>query len=434
MSKDEYSDLSYNASKLRNSKSNTADKPTTQELDINQSRKRTESIGKLKDKSGRSSSAKIRQFSKVLNELAPIFSKEKQASNDTFKSRILSRIKEQKELVDLLSLAWGLDNTKLTDRLVISQISKSMSIMLVNEEQAFTKEEILLIGDAISKIHGSKQVFGEIIEDELISTDILVNIKSAMLEPSIILKTTLEDLLICDSEQKSLLSLLHKASYKLAKDIAFNWDKEAIIEDRESLFINVLSSAAQNVNVTIRKNIVESLNSQPVILDNKIIWGWLENLNKEILNNDMGYLNHPELDIYWLKDQLATIIISRLKDIECIFFTNEQRHKIWGYFIKQFEYLMISSWKQCSEEKMNEINDALINMSEEEQNKMMESEEFLKPMEIKDIFQKFYDDSIDILSLKEINLNLESIINDSSNNFAMFWGLSDAVCKIRLIK
>ena len=441
MSNEDYTDISFNNIKERPASGNSGDSPIIKEGERSKqtrfsAKKKQLSSMDNKKKAERRESAKVRQFIRILDEVSPIFSEIKSrtsGNSEEFQSELLKAFKNQKEIIESLSIAWGLSSSIMEQRIVISHISKNISnIISQGKEFNFTKDDILSMGYSISDIHKDKAVFGELLEDELISSDLLVNIKAAMIEPSIKLGKLLDDLLVNDDEKRKIYKEFHRITYDLSKDIAFNWDKEAVIEDRESLFVSVINSCSDVVFTTLKKSISSIMKNEPIVLETSLVWSWMSSLNKEILNNDMGYLSHPEMDIYWLKNQLATLIISRVQDIECLYFSASEKNIIHSYYLSIFEQDMVLSWKEESEKKLSEINKKVENTPEEEMEKLLKSEEFLAPMEIRSLFKNFYKRTEKRISLFDLGLNFEELKRESSRNFAIFWGLSNAICKLRI--
>ena len=381
-------------------------------------------------------SAKLSQFVKVLHELNPMFSSVKklsQGNDEKFKKDISEAFKNQKELVETLALSWGLTESKINDRFIISHISKSVSELLSNGEiSSFTKDDALIIGKCISEIHNDKLIFGELLESSLISEDVVVNIKAAMMEPSVKLGKLMDDLMVSKIEQQKIYYLFHNITYELSQDLAFNWDRHALVSDRESLFVNIMSCCADVVITSLKEHIVEILAQDSIVLEQSIIWSWMGELNKKIIENDMGYLHCSDTDIYWLKDQLATLMISRLNDIECPFFNNLEKNLIQGYFLNIFEKALIESWEEEAEKKMSELQSIINKTPEDEHEELFKSEEFRRPMELKGLFNRFSNKTKINLSLIESGFDEEKVKRVSSKNFAMFWGLSNAVCKLRV--
>lgn len=393
-------------------------------------------ILKNRANSERRESAKLSQFVKVLGEVNPLFSKIKEETKgdfSAFKTLLTKAFTNQKELVEALAISWGLSESKINDRIIISHISKSVSNLISgNQDIKFNKDEALIIGKCISEIHKDRLVFGELLEEDLISEDVIVNIKAAMLEPSVKLGELMDDLMIDKIEQKKIYHAFHQTTYELSQDIAFNWDKEALVQDRESLFINVMSCCADVVLASLKEHIIEILNSESVVLEQSIIWSWMNDLNKVIIDNDMGYLDCSETDIYWLKDQLATLMISRLNDIECNQFKSSEKSQIRGYFLDIFEKAMIESWKEESDKKFTDMSKRVEDTPEKEREALLTSEEFMRPMELTGVFARFRNKTNMKFSLIDSGLDVSKVKRVSSKNFAMFWGLSNAVCKLRV--
>jgi hypothetical protein len=439
MSEDNYTDLSYN--NVNNEDHDVSNDPF-ESVDNKESkfsgRKKVSGTSILKNRinSKRRESAKLRQFVSILSETSPLFTEIKNISSgdeESFKEMIINAFKSQKEIVEMLSTAWGLNSSVLEQRIVISHISKSVSKLISKgNEVNFSKEEILLIGKAISDIHRNRDTFGELLDQDLISSDVLVNIKAAMLEPSVSLGRMMSELKIHESEKKIIYQEFHEITYELSQDIAFNWDKDAVIEDRESLFVNIMGSCAEIVFTSLKKHIVELIRTDSIVLESSLIWSWMNDLNIEIKNNDMGYLDHPETDIYWLKEQLATMIISRLNDIECSDFLSSEKNIIKGHFINQYENEMINAWKEESDITLKEINKKIEDTPADEQQELFSSEELRKPMGLKNLFLNFQKRTDTNFSLLELGLDLKKVKRVSSKNFGMFWGLSNAVCKLRV--
>lgn len=436
-SSEDYEDISFDTLSTRKASGHSSEAPVIREQEKRSKLSDKKSAGSRlsnRNNAEKRESARVRHFAQTISELSPMFYdiKINSKGDGDFRKNLSEKFKEQKDIVESLIIAWGLDNSSISDRFVIAQISRSVAEMLANgNESIFTRDDILSIGQSISEIHRDRQIFGELLEDDLISSDLLVNIKSSMLPVCVKLKSVLDDLLIDEATQRKVFRFFHETAYALAKDISFNWDKNAVIEDRESLFIHVLSSAGNIVFISLKEQIIANINKTPIAIDGTIIWSWMDKLNKEILNNDMGYLNHPELDIYWLKNQIGTLIANRINDIECPYFTNSQRNIIWAYFLEVFEDLMIKSWAEESNRKINDIQLTLEELSEDEQKELLTSEEFLKPMEIRPLFENFYLKTKKVNVSELLKIDFEQLKNDSSKNFAMFWGLSDAVSKLR---
>lgn len=402
-------------------------------------RKKSIEAGKIlknRANSERKESAKLNEFVKVLDEVTPIFDKvknETKGDHSLFKRKLSEAFSNQKSLVEALVMAWGLNDSKINDRVIISYISKSVGRLISSGDNfQFNKDEALILGKTISEIHKDKLVFGELLDEELISEDIIVNIKATMIEPSVKLGKLMDDLMIDKIEQKKIYHAFHQITYELSQDLAFNWDKDAMVRDRESLFVNIMASCAEVVFTSIKENIVNALVSEPIVLEKNIIWSWMNELNTEIINNDMGYLDSSDTDIYWLKDQLATLMISKLNDIECNFFRNNEKNIIRGYFLSIFEKSMVESWKEESDKKISYMKEILNDKTKEEKEKIYDSEEFRRPMELNGLFNRFRNKTNINFSILDAGLDFEEIKKLSSKNFAMFWGLSNAVCKLRV--
>jgi hypothetical protein len=392
-------------------------------------------VGSLRVNSQNRRRQKVGLFLQSLQEVSPLveLAKEKSDSVDEFQFEIAKLFHKQKKLISTLSSVWSLSEDDLADVVILSKLARIISGMMLSCVVDKNESEVYIetIAKLLTKVTEDKKELGEFIDDGIVSTDILVNVKMALFSSAISLQKTLLSLGASEEEQLSVLRWHHQISVLLGKDLAFNWDKSSQFKDRETLFQQVLPHCAKLVVEIWMESFCDKLIGSKVFFDSEMIWNSLFDLNDLIIEQDMGYGNHDILNISWLKKNIGDDLISRVKLLTCFGFEEFQKEIIQGFYLKKLENTAIKAWNNASNKTIALIQTKLEKMTQYEIEEWQEKEG-AKPMSFS-LYQSELDDLLllDNSIYKSVLLDYKKIEQSAKKQLATLWGLSDAVCKLK---
>lgn len=347
-------------------------------------------------------------------------------------SHIIGLYSAQKRLTNSVLKEWGLSRESADDAYTISRISGAIGNFLSSDITAerCTNEIITEIASKVSSYSVSTKELSSLVVDNMVSTDVIVNVKAALLFPAINMSNILFDLKISPENSKKHLMWLHKTSVLLAKDMAFNWDKESLFKDREALFQTVLPQCAEMVFDAWHGCLIQPMINSNQVNKNNVI-ELLPNLMDVIDGLDMGYYSHDTLDIDWLKEKITNDVIAPLNNFSVRGLSKDNIEYIKTKMMDRIDLEYSHSWRKTSESAIEEINSSLESMSDSEIDEW-ELNEGSEPMSITPFLgqaKKVLNSGQEYISIDYINL--DELEDQAKGRLAVLWGLSDAVFKLK---
>jgi len=255
------------------------------------------------------------------------------------------------------------------------------------------------------------------------STAILNSINSL----SVIYSLFNEDL---ESSYEQLKELTSRV-VRISKTLSDNWSDSITDEEKNLLFSNAINLCTELFIQEIKANVLENSIDKDDLSYEECEQFWLaeKQLNTVIVEMNMGYADHPELTVDWLKCKIHSIIIDEAeKELKMSrVYENEFRQIVRINIIKYLSKKCIDYWIDASQEYM----DFCQGMTQEEFNQWAETEGD-KPMPLDDFIGKIK--STDLSHVKKIDysiLSFDIIENKVKNKVGFIWGLSDALFKMR---
>lgn len=376
----------------------------------------------------------IKQFVQAFNEISPlvdVVSFEK-SSETNFKTEVTQLFGLQSFIVNLIGGEWELDGENINDKYILSIIAKQTSELIrsgfISEQSE--KERIIGILDCIDEFITERPYIGQLIDNNQLSEDILVNVKTALFPSSLKFHRLLEGLAVSEGDIYKWVKWHHKLTVNLAKDLAFNWDKSSSFKDRERLFESSLIHCAEIAQDVWESNFIGKLKTTLTSLDDVSLWSHLSAFEKAVENCDMGYLNHDVYSMDWLKSQVCQHIVSKSNQLKSLDISKIDSYKLQMYFVDCFCQQAAISWSTASDKAIAEISGMLESMSEEEQATWM-NEEGSKPMPLSKMYAELDAQISKSVFSNHIDLDEQVLLKNAKSKLAMLWGLSDAVCKIK---
>jgi hypothetical protein len=368
----------------------------------------------------------IKKFVQAMNEISPIIDLVSLDVGDgsDFKVKISSLLNLQVSFVNLIKSQWGLNDDDANDKYVISIIAKHVSDLIgsgfltTNKDYGRVEGLLELLDDFVS----DRPYIGQIIDDNLLSSDVLVNVKLGLFPSSLRFQRKISSL----SENEMLINYWlrwhHNITVSLSKDLAFNWDTTSSFKDRERLFESSLSHCAVIAEDIWINNFLGSLNSRLTNFSRPSIILLLDDFEKAVIECDMGYLSHDLINIEWLKNSFIDYVV-RLSERFSIFNSNSMDVQL--FFIDKACSFASLAWREASTKYLNQIN----SMTEIEMDAWSKGEG-LKPMDFSLLAKSLTESLLEVFANK-FAMNEEILMHNAKSKLAMLWGLSDAVCKIK---
>ncbi|MGD1524426.1 hypothetical protein [Vibrio owensii] len=374
--------------------------------------------------------AKIKKFSNVVSEISPLISVSSKgvSTKEDFERTLVGYYQAQSGLKAhvLSSLKIGeLDpQSRQVAHLLGSRISELVAKGDLNN---LAKEKIDILATIMSECNSTSPVLQEMMTEQIVSSDVLVNIKSTIFPYALVLEKVLSSMGATDLVKNSHLRWFHTLAIYLTKDVAFNWDKDSGFREREILFENMLKHSCEIVMDTWKSFIVDSLVNEYVVLDKHLLFEKLTSFSDLLEKRDMGYKNHPELNMEWLEGKIsefAFVYLSNQKINEL----NDRENGIYlCNLLKVFDDLLCDSWIELSDRIASEVK-AMSNEDKANWIKTVGS----KPMSLNLVFELLDKKIAESPSLIEsIELNHSQLEKDAKTRLAMLWGMSNAICKTK---
>jgi len=378
----------------------------------------------------------IRKFVQALSEISPLvdLASNNYEDEEDFHSKITSLVSLQGEIVGIIGGEWELNDSKINDRYILSIIAKQTSQLIKEGVIKTSADEKIIIAvlDKIDDFIEKRPYIGELIEDNLLSEDILVNIKSSLFPASLKFYNLLHSLRISKEQIYKWLKWQNDLTINLAKDLAFHWDKSANFKDRERMFESSIPYCSEITHNTWIELFIENIKTDLTSFDSVSILNNLTEFENEVKQCDMGYLDHDEYSMDWLKSEVCSYIKSQSDDLYLHDSKELNSNKIKLYFIDYYCKNIAKSWVSTSNSFLAKIEKMFQEMSDEEQEKWME-EDGSKPMSLDNVYKEMEKNFTSNIFEKKVSLDELKLLKLAKGKLAMLWGLSDAVCKIRRV-
>lgn len=284
------------------------------------------------------------------------------------------------------------------------------------------------IVDLITEVNASSIVIRDVYSDINISSDTLVNIKCSIFPFAIKMEQILHELGASQQEKLIQIQWFHSTSLSLAKDIAFNWDKHSGFREREVLFENMLKFCCGGVYETWIEMINDYFNMDYIHLDEETITKSCHKLFEKIDEQSMGYNDHPDMNIEWLKQKISKYIYEIIESKRINLLSPKMNGIYFNFILNKLNKTLPDMWEKECESFIERIT----NLTEEERKEWLSSSDGQRPMPI-DNLQNRINQFISIDLPKEIkfDLNNDNLENSAARRFAMLWGMSNAICKTK---
>ncbi|WP_137297099.1 hypothetical protein [Psychromonas sp. SP041] len=376
----------------------------------------------------------IRGFVQALNEISPLVDsiELKEGNYEKYSRELVDSFMLQGAIVKVIGDEWGIGKDDDDNKYIMSLLAKNTSKLI--QEGIITnikdKKRVLIILSLISEFAEERPYIGSLIEQDMLSEDILVNVKNALFPASLKFHSMLTDIGLKNETIYKWVKWHNNMTVNLAKDLAFNWDKTASFKDREGLFegsITYCSVIASDVWINeFSKQLKTDLNSY----DEVTLWSKLEELEKSITEFDMGYLSHEEFGMDWLKHQISTYIVNKAREYRRLESSKISVMAMELYLINEYLKRAHLAWNSASKAAMSELHEKFSSMSDEDCETWMENEGS-KPMPL-DLFYKELEITMESNVMEKCAiLNEINLVKAAKGKLAMVWGLSDAVCKVK---
>lgn len=384
--------------------------------------------------SARKNGARVSGFVQSIQELSPLvhlaqIQIENEFTLEEYEENLSSLIRVQHAVLGDICNRIGLNSDDIGDRFLVGQLSMRISKVIYRLRalpSTVVKDCIHVAYKELDRwTQQNATAIREIINERNISSDIVVNVKLGLFSPTIRLYGLFEKWGIGSWKDKHAGWLMDLA-VDFARDLSFNWDKQAIFKDKQTLFQGVLENCADLVIDVYEDYLRRSLKAR-AIADYSSENDELGKFYQALENMDMGYMSHEELNIGWLKPKM----ISR-KDGMLIRYMPVNLEQIEIFFLEKVivskvDAMFADAWLAAAKKKV----DHYLSLSEEDQIKYSEDEDNNKPMSL-DLFDKELEEirpqDIELFTFADINL--QDIAQSARKMLAELWGISDAFCKI----
>lgn len=377
---------------------------------------------------------KMNEFLSTFREISSValMSLNDDTQDDLVHKRIAKLFKKQKKITSIIMSQWGAP----IDRRKFQGLESELSFIvgkMIKESNASVSTNPSLFKNLAGVISESVQVseeMNEMIDSGDVSEDIMVNVKMALLPPALDMISLLNQLGFDERSTREFIQWMHELSITLAKDLAFNWDREAIFKDRERLFQEALPYCSR-VTVDAWKIGVMQHASEEIGDYSTNPWFYLNELNNEIQCMDVGYGDHEVMNIDWLKNQISKSIASHyFNKFGGRLIDEEEVNLLAALSIKKMRFSLSEAWKIVSSNYIDSTREMVSKMSKEDYGRWLDSDGS-RPMPV-DLFisemKSRLRKSSPLFSFSDIDI--ESIEKKVKSNVAMIWGISDAVCKV----
>lgn len=376
--------------------------------------------------------SRINGFLYAFKEVSNIINTAFSSDDDNKKEQLIRLYSAQRKVTNIFLGEWNLSREDSADTYVISNISGLIGSIIQKNDAAqdYSSEVIAEIAKKITKNTTSSEGLTSLIIENMISSDVIVNVKAALLIPAMRMSTMLYQLRIDEASEREHLMWLHKTSVILAKDLAFNWDKESLFKDREALFQTVLPQCSMMV-FDIWKDAICSIIKNKSVIGRDNVFDFMPMLSKEISNLDMGYASHEEFNMEWLLNRISDDVWSSVSGISISNLNDSKNNNIQAMIVASLDYEYAETWKRNATKEIDDVSELISKMSEDEIDDWEENEGS-KPMNI-DCFigelQRKIDEKKSLILISKVDLKI--LEDEAKKRLALLWGLSDAVFKLK---
>lgn len=384
--------------------------------------------------SSRRNGARVSGFVQCIQELSPLvhlshLQIDGEFTLEEYEENLTGLIRSQQSVLNDVCSRLGLNAEDLGDRFLVGQLSMRISRVMHRLRSLPSTTVKDCINVALKELEKwTQQNSGsirDIANDKSLSSDIVVNVKLSLFAPSIRLYGVFEKWGMGSWKDKHAGWLMDLA-VDFARDLSFNWDKNANFRDKQALFQGVLENCADLV-IDVYEDYLRKTVKDRALADYSAENDGLGMFYKSFEEMSMGYKEHAEINEAWLRQK-----ISVKKEGMLIRYMPINLEQVEIFFLEKIIVTKIDS--MFSEAWMNAaklLSDKFAAMTEEDQEKYFEIEENNAPMSL-DLFDKELEairpQDIEIFTFGDINL--QDIAQLARKMLAELWGISDAFCKI----
>lgn len=376
----------------------------------------------------------LSQFLNALDEIEPLVDNainKTDKKNELFNKEITNLLVLQNYLVAKICKKWSLDYENILEKKAISLISKKSS-ELIKAGFIKNKKDCDKVFDLLILLEKTinKNDISNFIDTNNFSDDILVCIKCILMPETLCFFDKLNSLKISKKNILIILRWHNDLSTELAKDLAFNWDKDANFRDRESLFINSLMHCSKIVQDIWEEYFIQNISTEITSHDMDSILYLLKELKDNIIENDVGYL-HCKKDLNETLRKVATYVLdSSNKFSKNTKFGNKHTF-VQKFLIQLYIENSAKTWNEIATKYTNEILLKINKMTEKEK-QIWSMNEGSEPMALLLFFSGLENCMNNVFDDKAIP-DTEKLLRLAKSRLAIVWGLSDALCKIKKI-
>lgn len=409
-------------------------------MNNNLQNKKTQLPGKNRRLNAKDSETQIRRkkmgtFLQSLREVHPMIESAKRMAltHGDFRIQLARLFHQQKSVVSVLADSWSISPDDLADAIVFAKLSRASSniLSLGHNDSEVDLTRVNDIANFLSVMNGERRELGELIQDNTVSSDILVNVKIVLLSGAIRLQKILTGLGVDYDTSVEHLRWFHQASVVLGKDIAFNWDKDSQFKDREVLFQEVIGFCADMVIDSWLDAASKSiqLNEDAMKYQNRSR-SW-QKTRASITELSMGYEKYKEMSLEQAISSVEQILERKLSSYNLSLVPDDKRSIFEIGLVSAIDALAAKAWSDAAAKIIANLK----SLSKEELQEWRKSDDGQRPMPI----EKFTIELDLLLSAeknliklsKQQNIDAEKI---SKQKLSVLWGLSDAVCRVKTSK
>lgn len=377
---------------------------------------------------------KMGTFLQSLREVQPLIESAKKMAltHGDFRIQLARLFHQQRSIIKVLTDAWSISPEDLADAIVFAKISRASSrvLSLSHSDDPVDVSRVENIAKLLTVLNQERRELGELIQENTVSSDILVNVKIVLLSGAMRLQRILSGMGIDYSSSIEHLRWFHQATVILGKDIAFNWDKNSQFKDREVLFQEVVGFCSEMVidswldaaskNIELDKNIMQYQNKQR----------YWSKFKDALIDNHMGHADHDDHSMDSLISSVSKILDGKLSLFNLSQIPDDKRMLFEIAIVAKIDELAVKSWASASQKIID-----MVNSMTEEQFQEWKKTDGDKPMPIENFVSE-----LDILMSEEknfIKISKQQNIDaekTSKQQLSVLWGLSDAVCRVKSTK
>lgn len=394
------------------------------------SRSNSDAGKRLALREAKKKAAKIKRFTNVVSEISPLITVSSRGVNTAteFEKTLVGYYQAQNGIKTSVIDSLNIEELDPQSRQVVHHLGRAISRLIANGDlNNLAQEKVTVLAGIMSECNSTSPVLQEMMSEQIVSSDVLVNIKSTIFPYALRLESILSSMGATDLIRNSHLRWFHTLSIYLTKDVAFNWDKDSGFREREILFENMLHHSCEIVFDTWKSFIMSSLINEYLVLDKFLLFERLTSFNDLLKKRDMGYSNHPELNMGWLEDKISGYALSHLESKKISELSDRENGIYLCNSLKVFDDLLCDAWIEVSDGIAKEVS----SMSADEKSNWIKTVGS-KPMSLNQVFDLLDKKISESPSLIEaIELNHSELEKDAKTRLAMLWGMSNAICKTK---